>query len=468
MIRVIVTQSVNKQKIRLISLCLLGSALLGIGITTISQIIDESKLRLSPWYSITGLVIGFILMAIILFYRRLDLLSPWILYPLVYLTYYLIGSLNISTYRREVDVGMLFPVVYLGLLGFLGGVLLAKIIPISRKVVRPSKNLYLPGVWNAIIPFYLVGLLSIVLILLKNGIPLLGGVTRSGILLRATVSPTLESFARLIWISAAIYVITVYSQTHRFDKKSKLLMIVTPLLLLPLGYRGYIVIFAVVVLFALFHVRRPTLPCIFSILGLIAIASYLIWIVRYSVEGSLEISTMARFYHFPIDNSFLFYLYGIMREDISLTGEILSSVTHGSFLGGRLFVADLLTILPGKQQSGVGMMAQMLHGSGVAGLTVSIVGGLYFDFGTTGVAIGLLVIGFLCMASYRRMLHSRSVTSMVLYSIIMTESLHYLHRGVFSVNYIWDVLVALCICKVIEFKRMPNVEKAPSFKRTTS
>lgn len=455
--------ALQSRNVAQILFCILVSALLGIGLLAITQTWDESTLRLLPWYLITGLLIGVIVAVVLLYYWRLDLLSPWILYPLVYLTYYLIGSLPISTYRRDVDPGMLFPVVYLGLLGFLGGVLLAKVIPISRKVVRPNKKLYLPAVRNSIIPFYLIGLLSLALILLPNGIPLLGGITRSGLVLRTMVSPTLEVFTRLIWISAAIYIIAAYSQSHNFDNGSIFLMISTPLLLLPLGYRGYIVIFSIVVLIALFHIRRLTLPLLFAMLGLITIASYFIWIVRYSAEGSGNISNMAEIYHFPIDNSLLFYVYGVFREAVSLTGDIFLAVNRGNSLGGSLFVADLLTILPGKQQSGPMMLVPLLHGSGVAGLTVGIVGGLYIDFGTAGVAIGLLVIGFLCMASFRKMLNSMSVTSVVLYSIIMTDSLHYLNRGVFSVYYIWDVVVALCICKIIESKSIRNAQDVPSF-----
>lgn len=383
-------------------------------------------------------------------------MAPWIIYPLAYLIYYLIGSLNISTLSREIDPNILFPIVYIGLLGFWVGVILARLLPLTKKHANTIKNFNIRKALGVIIPFYLVGLSSLLLIVWKYGIPLLGGVNEEGLLTRASVSSALEHISRLIWIASAIYFIIVYYNLRRFTKYSILLIIFAALFILLLGYRSLLVILVLFVTIALFQIRRPSLLVLFSIMVSVFIITYFIWVVRYSLEGALDIKTIAATYNFPIENSFLFYPYMILRNGVSLTNKIISFVANGNLLMGKLFFADLVTILPGQQQSGGMLMAQMFGGSGVAGLTVTIVGGLYADFGIWGVGGGLFIIGLLTMIAYRKMQLSRSVYAIILYSIIMTESIHFLHRGVFSTHYIWDVVVVYFICKITAFFLKPN------------
>jgi len=382
-------------------------------------------------------------------YPLLDIFSPSVAFPFVLLLYFGIGLQNISTLRGVISSRVLVIPLAMAVIGYFMGLQIARM---GRRAVRSSFRI----VWSAkqvratVIPLSAIGLLSIAVILSQYGVPLLLGAGESGILIRASVSPTKIYLSRLAWISGIIYVAWLIDARPKLKPTNLILPTISFAGLALLGYRSLMLLPGVSLLVILYYKHKLSWRHLLTAGLTLLVASYGLWYARYMVEGAYDPGDLPEMYDFALKNGLIFYLYRIAREGVDLASKAIAVGESAGFLRGRLLIADLVTLLPGSQISGGGMVSKMLGGTGRAGLTPTVVGALYLDWGNLGVLFGLLAIGFIICIAYRRMRESWSISSVLIYSVILASSLHYLHRGVFAASYIWDISILVIAAKYLD------------------
>ncbi len=127
-----------------------------------------------------------------------------------------------------------------------------------------------------------------------------------------------------------------------------------------------------------------------------------------------------------------------VRESIGITQTLIMKYGAGSISG--IFFGDLITLLPGKQVSGGGVVAQLMGGALQAGgLTPGLSGAAYIEFGIFGLSIPF-AIGLLNGYAWRRAVVNRSIIWITLYSFILIYSVNIFHRGIFAPQYLFSPL----------------------------
>lgn len=139
-----------------------------------------------------------------------------------------------------------------------------------------------------------------------------------------------------------------------------------------------------------------------------------------------------------------FWIYIIMpfyfafRETIGITNTIIINDLKNS-LSVPLFFADLFTLLPGNYHAAGQLLGDKIGRVGDGGLTPGIIGGLYIDFSYIGVLFVLLISFPLALLYHRSHVSKKSA---VLFSIILFQFIHLIHRGFLKPEYITFIICA--------------------------
>ncbi|MEW6741400.1 MAG: hypothetical protein AB1486_01470 [Planctomycetota bacterium] len=383
--------------------------------------------------------------------RWLDPLAPHVALPVVVFAYYGLGSLNVTTYRGFVE-GRIFAVVLLGLGAFALGCLAARlaclVIGAAVGETRVAECRWESGrVFPVALLLMAVGAAAVVAACARYGVPLLD------IRQRFEVSAYFNYFAELTWIGALLLFL------HNLDARclSRAVMgaivLGVAILVAVLGYRTPVAVFGAAATVCLFYKRRPSYRTLaFAALALVAVMS-LFWWVRLNVlrEGGRRstIEMLASRYQAPEWLRPFFTLYMTCREGTALFSHIVERAPEEGLLDGKLLAADLLTILPGEQESGGYLVVELMGGTGLAGLTPSILGGLYLDFGRRGVAVGMALFGLVTSLVYRIYRTRPTNGRLAVHAVFLSCALHYVHRGVFAPAYLFDLAVVVLAVWVV-------------------
>ncbi len=385
------------------------------------------------------------LLLFVVAYRRLEILRPVVIIPTLYLAYYTLGSLNISTYRGTVTP-YLYQVVGLGILAYVAGVLVVDAVtgpippgPVTFQTASlawrgtNARTLSLLGV--------IAGLVVVAVTIGLYGVPALQPFARFA------VRPALIKASSILWLGAVLFFYRELCEHDRPRKRGWLLLLVCVVLVASLGYRTYVVMFALTILGLLYYLRRPSSRVVlFSALlvGLFAAGS---WGVRFSAgEGrGIQLSDVFSRYDLPDGiNPVLAIAYLQTREAVGLTQGIIDRTSTNGYLNGRLLVSDLLTVLPAEKAdkiTGGFLVVNYLGGTAVAGWAPSIVGAFFLDYGVTGVMVGLALLGVLLETAYLRMRTLRDSPSLIIYVYLLVASIDLMHRGIFAPDLIFHFAV---------------------------
>lgn len=131
-------------------------------------------------------------------------------------------------------------------------------------------------------------------------------------------------------------------------------------------------------------------------------------------------------------NYLIMPLHFTFREITGLTNNIIKNDLSNP-IDTPLFVAELITVLPGKQPAPGKVLGSIIGTSLDAGLTPGILGALYIDFKWFSYVI------IFCFMWFIQMLAKRSIYSdfyKVLFCITIVQFLHLFHRGFIKPEYI--------------------------------
>ncbi|MGQ9682102.1 MAG: hypothetical protein ACUVX9_06180 [Anaerolineae bacterium] len=325
-------------------------------------------------------------------------------------------------------------------LAYVGGALLGNAL--SRSTASGAHDLRNRGRWQptlvrrAALLLVLAGTAAALSIVARSGPAILRGVAESGLLVRASAGPALV-VCHLGWIGACLYSVSDLVEQRTIGRRAVGVLLAMGALLSVVGYRTYLAMMLVVVALCAYYLSRfSRATVLLCAAGVVGASLVVLWLCRFGVEWGGQASDVLSLVQAPAIARLMVPLYLIAREGTSHSYRITQMLGSGEYWRGRLLIADVLTILPGRQWSGGQLVAQLLGGTGIAGLAPSLLGALYLDFGSVGIAAAMLLLG--CLAA---LLHARAVlwgspSAVLLYSYYVAFQLHFLNRGVFAVEYL--------------------------------
>ncbi len=398
-------------------------------------------------------------------FRDEGVFSPYVCFPVVLLSYYEIGAANFSDFRGWVDNEEVTGYLLLAEAAYFLGVFSSRSLsrPVASSAARWVLNWQPTKVRVVSFTAVAIGLLSVASIIASRGIPFLAGVA-GGILGRSAVGGAPLQLAHLTWLGAALYSTADIVEHKTYRRRTLLSLVVFSGLLSTLGYRTYpamlLLVVAICGLIALGYstISRESIAHLLVAAVLIIAGLNAFWFLRYSIEAGHSSTSLLQDIGIPSALQPLAPVYLTVREGTTYFYRITQVVGAGDYWGGELFFADLITASPwkaGKLPSGGALVAELLHGTGQAGLAPSLLGGLYLDFGSWGVSSGLFMIGIIAGALYANMQRSRTATGLVLYGYFLAFQLHYLYRGVFGVEYLVAFSFLLCATRFLDRSCLP-------------
>ncbi|GMM85639.1 hypothetical protein MTsN2n4_28670 [Pseudoalteromonas sp. MTN2-4] len=145
--------------------------------------------------------------------------------------------------------------------------------------------------------------------------------------------------------------------------------------------------------------------------------------------------------YFSVDSIWLYLImpfYFAFRETVGITNTIIvNSITNVELI--PLFVADIFTVLPGDYKAAGQSLGDLVGRVGSGGLTPGIIGGLYIDFGMSGVFFVSIISFFLGYSFYKS---GGSKRYCVIYSIFIFQYIHLIHRGFLKPEYLTFIIIA--------------------------
>lgn len=192
-------------------------------------------------------------------------------------------------------------------------------------------------------------------------------------------------------------------------------------LLLLLAMRGVLVmVVAVSVIMWHYSVRAVSVRTVISLalvgLGVLGAAAY--W--RLSAASPVALDVLVDSSMLPPGfPNWLLYPYVTLAYGGLIFSQVVQTIPHEiPFQNGGALIDGALGILPGTQRTLGAFVTQEVMGYGsenLIQLPPTLLGGLYIDFGASGIAVGLFAIAFLSRYLYAKS-HSGSAEMLFLYS----------------------------------------------------
>jgi oligosaccharide repeat unit polymerase len=236
------------------------------------------------------------------------------------------------------------------------------------------------------------------------------------------------AFAQLwIWIIGGIEWLLVVAGVQRvvfgrLNRSSWCIVIVGLGILTLLASRSFFLIVGLALLVAYASVKRVTI----SRLAIVGVAGLLVLGATGSARVHHSDPTGARQQF--LQSQRIDSVYGTISQSAATGPVVLATVLDNvpalfQYQHGRFALRDFRALLPlhplGRpEQSGIWVTDAILHRdpTQIGGSPPTLVGGLYIDFGVTGIALGSLLLGFCLVAMHRWARSSRTIGSLTAYS----------------------------------------------------
>jgi oligosaccharide repeat unit polymerase len=202
--------------------------------------------------------------------------------------------------------------------------------------------------------------------------------------------------------------------------------------------------------------RRNTFLQVIVTLGFALLIASGFWILRttggnqafiYGIE--LDIST-------PL-SALEALLKGFTIFMISPVQAFSYLATHDIHMYGSISFMSFIQALPGKQHEvGLYAVSELLGKDShiVGGTTVTLIGGLYTDFGWIGLIIGMGFLGFILSYLYKRVISDGSLYTVGLYMIVLVYYFAMSYGGQFlDVSLVWKILLWIAFNTYIKWGR---------------
>lgn len=412
------------------------------------------------------LVIKLIFLSIVCFYiitaliyeKKIDLFSPFFIFPLWYISYLFIGSLQIL--QDDIVISTFQWLLYfLGLICFYGGGTIPHLL-LSR-----VQKIKLPKKWDpdriliASSLLFFLALISAFIIYSKVGIPLFSkniNATR----LQVSQSGYIAEFivgGEVVFMLSSVGLFILKKRPFLFS----LLLMATIMLSLMGGTRTSLIRQVLPVLI-IFHYMVKKIPkrvlIIFVLLSLIFIGGMNFFRVYKNLGSMVTSDLRARGYH-----PYLYWSYFVFR-DFKHGPEGLARVLDMiprkyNYLYGRLHVLPFLMPLPGHQpQPGV-VLKEMagLEFEGV-GMAATMLAPQYADFGVPGIILGMFIVGFIFNLSYliARMKHHPFYY--LIYGVIFTNFILGVRSNYLNFEILWTLFL-LSVVHLFSREKRSSMDK---------
>lgn len=368
--------------------------------------------------------------------------------------YFFIGLLNISTLRGSIDNETLFVVIF-----YLFFILLPTwFVSVSVKSYEPKDYFLNSFGYFFIICHILSAYLALTYVYLSIGNVFINQELRfympvwSGYVIRS-----------VLVIPIVISIIQNEKGTYYIGSRNISILCYTPCFLI--GSRGTLITFLLTHVLCLYlcnkslvhnkfskvyNLTKTKMTMISMVVLFVIVSGFYLRRINSDIFASPEELVS---YYFDYDSFWIYIImpfYFAFRETIGITNAIImNGITNP--LPIPLYFSDLFTLLPGDYKAAGQLLGDTIGRVGDGGLTPGIIGGLYIDFSYFGV---LLV---LCISLPLSLLYKYSYVnkkSAALFSLIMFQFIHLIHRGFLKPEYI--TFLILC-CFYLKFV---NVRKA--------
>ncbi|RCX29145.1 oligosaccharide repeat unit polymerase [Bacillus sp. AG236] len=391
----------------------------------------------------------------------LDILSPYVYFPLMYLVVYGVGPHKAITLNEEKGYQVLL-IIFGGFLMYLMGALFVSSILIKRE--QNSKNIKKLQKEETLVQvkrrytkikklsFY-IGVVAMVAFWAKaKGIPALMPDLENSRVVALEGNGIPYYFSMSIMVSVWIY----FMQDVKI-KKQAIYLIIGVALLMSTGWRNTSVALICVAII-LYHYRKPipfkklvitgvTLVFVITVSGLFRIYSS-------DLQG-YELMTMMESGNYI--GAFFSYLYSypvVFTDNLILVIDGFS--ISKQFLHGASLVWNFFLLIPGYDVQAFDFVLKDYLGRGFAGggLPPTLLGDLYLNFGYIGILIGMIIVGALNSFLHHKFMNNRN-NLVGLASII---ALYYLsvsiRGGLENITLIttWLLILVLALSKMSKYK----------------
>lgn len=356
---------------------------------------------------------------------RTDWFAPWFFFPIIYGMYYGIGILG------DTSFDILISPFFFGLLVYYLGIIFSIIL-------FPVKNNSKQGLsikWNykviyqATVIIYSISLLALSVIFLRVGFIGFTSNVETG---RVTVISNVGGYLYYLGLLSVIAFIlsTFYFMRVRNNYIRKLVLaslsFISLLLLSMLGYRAWVVIPLLVAYVLVFYFNRKLGSSMaFLVLPLTFIYLFLYGAYR-KTGGALQFTAVIEL---------ILHEAKLGPSSLYLVFNYVPSIFP--FLNGSALLMPLVSILPGSNPLLGNLLKDKLnlHFAG-GGFGSTLLGGLYIDFGYSGIWIGMFLIGFLYASLYKRVIQFRDEFSLAVYAFMSIYLLNSLRISFLSDSFL--------------------------------
>jgi oligosaccharide repeat unit polymerase len=374
----------------------------------------------------------------------LDLFSPMVAFPLAYVVWFTLGTVDWIYDPIHVLYGMFDPMpaaiwgyVGLGLAGYLCGVLL-----VSRKGQRFPKPVHpsrFENQWNpsasrtlAVTLFGLVAVAYLALIA-RMGIPILSASAADDRLKIMALGPTHSLFLCSAWTLMTF--LAAGSWTGRMSGWAAGIAVgLTSLLLLSLGGRTNFFVGLLTVLVCRNYLKRSVRFGTILLLVMVSFAAMSAYgffrdVGAQGSESSWSLDELG----VPGPIQPFIYSLTYVRGSVATFRDVSMIIpSEVPYQYGRLTLLPLATLLPGHHPLADAFFKDLLGHNFVGdGQPATPLGPLYCDFGAPGIFGGLFLFGVLAGKAYRALRERPEAGTVLVYAWIMQSGLFGLFSGLF-------------------------------------
>ncbi len=356
--------------------------------------------------------------------------NPPVLLGVILSLYLLTGGLNVSLYRGDIDPDFLRFATF-SVVALLAGFALA-LVP-GERCAGASHTVTMAPVADLLV--YITALPGVVglvwMVAGVHGMPLLDPA------LRFAIDPKALLLVETLFVPLILRGVSLWDTSPAPVVKKLELAGWFLLLALP-GYRGWLVgALGVLALVALSRgATRRTLVLAGSA-GVLSLAILVFFaLVRRLTQVELfDPAESLRMHGAENLPQWFAQLHFAVRESLFI-GQGLWFLRQDGIGGPPLLFADLMTLLPGQQLAAGAVLGDFFGRSLAGGLTASLPGVLFYEYGGPGALLVMAAMGGLMGVGWRWVRQAHHRLPVGLYALCYFYLLHFFHRGTLKPSYI--------------------------------
>lgn len=353
--------------------------------------------------------------------RKGNIYKPIFLLSSAYVLVLVIGAFGFEYFRQGPGKAHLLPLIGLSFIAMIAGMQVARFrLLYIQRYYEPLQRFKSAG---ALLGFTMMCIVAAVLFFVRaGGPPILSSGAGEARMAAMSGSGYISIFvAALPIICLFLWYEYLTYPSARLKVTTFCLGAFTILVFSLLGSRSVTVtlVAQMVVIYAI--VRRRTFPIRYALLGLVMVYLFVgaLGAYRHS-DGDVTSET------------FRGELAVVFTARVVVLDKILQHVKHR--LGGETYLNDLAKLLPG-QQTGTGvMLKEMLMKNNdmpdTAGITPSLLGEFFVNFGFYGTIVGMFFFGFIAQRLYQRLVFKNGRNSVIMYAVIIVTMVGSLQSGI--------------------------------------